>query len=133
MEWVNSWSRWLVVVMCAGLLHVGAAKAEPSDASKLQLKAAVLAHIADHTANDLYNFIDHESTQREQLRFLAMHPVIFVRDDGTYALCADFQDDRGNKVLIDYYVADMNGRLVVLASVKGQRSLLMRMAERFNL
>jgi hypothetical protein len=62
-----------------------------------------------------------------------MHPVVFERQDGTYALCADFRDGSGEMVLIDYYLRPMDGTLTVLTSVAGKRSILMQLGERFGL
>jgi hypothetical protein len=62
-----------------------------------------------------------------------MHPVVFERSDGTYALCADFADASGNKVLVDYFVREIGGDYVVLSSIAGKRSILMSIAERFSL
>ncbi|MEQ8665426.1 MAG: hypothetical protein RIC16_06855 [Rhodospirillales bacterium] len=125
--------RSATTALCALMLFSAPAGAEPSDSVKLELKAAVLDHIASFTEDDVYHFIDGEDTNLKRLEFLAMHPVIFERNDGVYALCADFIDTDGNKILVDYYLRELNGELVVLSSVEGRRSILMQIAEKFDL
>lgn len=125
--------RSIAIVLLAFLIQTGLARAEPSDATKLQLKASILEHIKQHTDGGTYYFIDNDSTDLLELSFLAMHPVVFERSDGTYALCADFADASGNKVLVDYFVREIGGNYVVLSSVAGKRSILMSIAERFSL
>lgn len=123
----------LILALGLALVTLAPAGAEPSDAEKLELKAAVLDHIEAMTHERTYHFVDGESLAVRDLRFVAMHPVVFERADGTYALCADFEATDGEKVLVDYFLRRLGDELVVLASVEGKRSLLMRMAERFNL
>jgi hypothetical protein len=122
-----------VLVLGLAAASPAPASAEPTAAQKLALKAAVLAHIERRTDDVAYHFIEPASTDLQKLRFVAMHPVVFERADGTYALCADFEDPAGAKVLVDYYVTDLNGEMVVLSSVVGKRSVLMRIAEKFDL
>lgn len=122
-----------VALLFAVLLQIQSVTAEPSDVAKLQLKATILEHIETHTTEGTYYFIDANDTTLMKLTFVAMHPVVFERADGTYALCADFEDGKGQKVLIDYYVKSMNGKPVVLTSLAGKRSVLMKIAEKFNL
>ena len=126
-------TRIVMLTIFAMSILAAPAKADPSDETKLQLKAAVLDHIEKSTNDGVYYFIDHESTDLRELSFVAMHPVIFERADGTYALCADFIDTAGEKVLVDYYLRDVAGGLVVLSSVEGRRSILMQIAEKFDL
>jgi|GEM_PF-2775944 len=121
------------ILVCAILLMSGTASAEPDDADKLKLKASVLQHIEGHTEDGTYFFVSSKTTKLMKLKFVAMHPVVFEHPDGTYALCADFEDGQKNKVLVDYYVQEINDRFVVLSSVEGKRSVLMGIAEKFGL
>lgn len=123
----------LAVFLFITICQVRTSTADPSDAQKLQLKATILEHIESLTADGTYYFVDASDTALMKLTFVAMHPVVFERTDGTFALCADFNDGKGKKVLIDYYVKNLNGKFVVLSSLAGKRSLLMKIAEKFNL
>ncbi len=109
------------------------ATAEPSDWEKLQLKSAVTRHIGSHSEDGTYFFVKPETVELLELSFVAMHPIIFQHPNGMFVLCADFKNEQKNKVLIDYYVREIEGSYIVLASVEGKRSLLMRLAERFRL
>lgn len=125
--------RGFLLVLALFLGGGSAVKAEPTDIEKTQLKAVVLQHIHDRTDNGIYYFLDNETTRMSELTFTAMHPVVFERKDGVFALCADFNDNQGNKFLVDYYVKMVEGSFVVISSVEGKRSILMEMAERFGL
>ncbi|NQV98944.1 MAG: hypothetical protein HQ483_04555 [Rhodospirillales bacterium] len=123
----------LIGLLYATLLMGSPASAEPSDSDKLNLKASVINHIAQQTEEGIYYFVSGSSTDLMKLKFVAMHPVVFERSDGTFALCADFEDAEGGKVLVDYYLRKLNGNFVMLSSIEGKRSVLMNIAERFGL
>jgi hypothetical protein len=107
--------------------------AAPLNSEKLALKAKVVRHIEAHTEGGTYLFVDAEDTKLIKLKFLAMHPVVFAHPDGTYVLCADFENANGDKVLIDYYLRKIDQDYVVLSSLEGKRSILMRIGEKFGL
>ena len=123
---------WIILILLVtGPLE--SATAEPLESEKLTLKATVVRHIEAHTDNGTYLFVDQESTKLRRLKFVAMHPVVFGLPDGTFVLCADFEDADRNKVLIDYYVKKLGQSYRVLSSIEGRRSLLMRIGEKFGL
>lgn len=122
-----------VLIALLVIAPFSSAFAEPTNAQKLDLKVTVLNHIRAHTTGGTYYFVGEEDTKLKELKFIAMHPVVFEREDGTFALCADFQDASNKKYLIDYFVRHLNGKYVVLASLEGKRSLLMSMAQKFGL
>ncbi|MBT5266623.1 MAG: hypothetical protein HOL85_17440 [Rhodospirillaceae bacterium] len=122
-----------VVVICVCLMTFTPAFAEPSDGEKLQLKSAVTQHITSHTDSGTYLFVRNDNTELLKLTYVAMHPVVFSHPNGLFVLCADFNDAGNKKVLVDYYVRKIGETFVVLSSIEGKRSLLMRLAEKFNL
>lgn len=125
--------RALAVLFCVLVLPFNTASAEPSNSEKLKLKAAVVTYIKEHTSDGRYSHVEAASTDLLRLTFVAMHPVIFERPDGTFALCADFKDDENEEVLIDYYLQELNGKYVVLSSIEGKRSVLMGIGQMFGL
>ncbi|MCR9175051.1 MAG: hypothetical protein NXI19_03495 [Alphaproteobacteria bacterium] len=112
---------------------MSSASAEPTDREKLALKTEVIQHIQAHSDGDTYFFVDQEDVKLHTLTFVAMHPVVFEHPDGMFVLCADFEDLQGEKFLVDYYLRKIGNRYVVLSSVEGKRSLLMKLAEKFSL
>lgn len=109
------------------------AQAEISASDKIALKRTVVDYIALHTEADRYHFTDPNTLEVKQLQFLAMHPVLFEKGDGSFALCADFATDNNDKFLVDYHVTRVNNQYVVSAAVEGKRSLLMSIADKFSL
>lgn len=122
-----------VILLMTVVVPPNMASAEPSDAQKLKLKATVVNHIKAHTTDNTYYFVSSENTKLMKLKFVAMHPVVFEHPDGTFVLCADFETAQHDKVLVDYFLTELNGRFVVLSSIEGKRSLLMSIAQRFGL
>jgi hypothetical protein len=123
----------IAVVLCMAALPINLVSAEPSNAQKLKLKATVVKHIKQHTAEGTYFFVNSENTSLTKLKFVAMHPVVFERSDGAYALCADFENEEKEKVLVDYYLMELNGDIVLLSSIEGKRSILMKLAQKFGI
>ncbi len=123
----------LVFLFFVLVLPFGSAQSEPSNSEKLKLKATVVSYIKEHTFDGRYYHVASDSTDLFKLEFVAMHPVVFERPDGTFVLCADFVKEDKEEVLIDYFLQESNGQYVVLSSIEGKRSILMGIGQKFGL
>lgn len=115
------------------LLGATQVHAELNAGEKIALKQAVVNYIERHTEAGVYNFVDTQTLEVKKMQFLAMHPVLFEKDDGSFAMCADFTTAGDEKFLVDYHVLKVNGQYVVSTAVEGKRSLLMSIAEKLSL
>jgi hypothetical protein len=125
---LRSKCRWLIA--CLLLMFFFAEIQEPEAATlenkvRVALQGVLRAHIQAETDNGLYYFRDQVSGDAYMLRLKKLHPVIFKQKE-TYLLCADFVDDDGKAVLVDYFIERQKGQFMVVNSVPGRRPLFMR-------
>ena len=73
--------------------------------TRVQLQAALQLHIDRTTVRGIYPTVDLKSGKVGGLHPAAGHPMILRLGD-YYVLCAQFRDDAGKAVSVDFYVAN---------------------------
>lgn len=99
-------SKCLVAVALAlsWVSHAAAAAPKLDTESRVQLQTAMRMHIDRVSVKGTYPNLDLKSGAVRMLHPAASHPMILSM--GTYyVLCADFRDDAGKPVNVDFYVA----------------------------
>lgn len=90
--------------------HAAADKA--STELRVLLQVAMQTHIDRITVAGRYPVVDLKSGAVRSLHPAATHPMV-LRMGEYYVLCADFRDDAGQPVNVDFYVAKGDKRFTV--------------------
>lgn len=97
--------------------------------TRVALQSELRSYIATKTSDGTYTFFDEEDGSIQEFQIKAIHPVIFAKGD-RFLMCADFIDQEGKKVLIDYVMLPVSNGFIVEKELEGQRSRLMTMFEK---
>jgi hypothetical protein len=109
-------------------LGQAAAAAQSGVALKVSLQAAMQRHI-DRTAIDgAYLHLNGATGEIRRLYPVAAHPAI-MRVGEYFVLCADFLDEAGEKVNVDFYLAPRGSEYVVFADEVDNPELLATLRE----
>ena len=92
---------------------------------KATLQVTMQQHIDRHLVNGAYLHLDETSGEVVQLYPVSPHPVI-MRMGNYFVLCADFRNDQGKTVNVDFYMARSDRRYVVFHTKVDQREVLNR-------
>ena len=91
---------------------------------KASLQAAMQQHINRMLVNDAYLQLNMETGEVRALRPVTAHPIILKMGE-YFVLCADFRDEKGNSVSIDFYLAQQDQSYIVFHSAVDDREQLM--------
>jgi len=95
------------------------------------LQIALEQHIKVNSATGYYRFEDISAQQSLELTLLHLHPVIY-KIGGSYLMCADFLDDSGETVLLDFIIDRREMGYIVTSIHRGQRSFFSRILEKIS-
>ncbi len=125
--------RVLAAVACTAAMISWAwapARAQALDVeTRVQLQRTLQDYVEAKITDGGYSFFDTESGKVRQLKLDKLHPVIFEKD-GYYLMCADFMDDSGADVVLDYIVRKRGDDFVVEQEIEGRRSFLTSVFEK---
>jgi len=91
---------------------------------KASLQAAMQQHINRNLVNDAYLQLNMETGEVRPLHPVTAHPIILKMGE-YFVLCADFRDEKGNSVNVDFYLARQDQSYVVFHSAVDERDQLM--------
>ena len=103
-----------------------AANAKRGTHVKDSLQIAMQQHIDRSLVNGAYLHFDPTTGDVSKLYPVSPHPTI-MRMGKFFVLCADFRDDKGVPVNVDFYVAQAERRYVVFYKAVAQRNMLKRL------
>jgi len=91
--------------------------------SRTQLQAAMQSHIDRISIGGVFPYVDLKTGQVRKLHPAAGHPMMLRLGDH-FVLCADFRDEAGKAVNIDFYVARAERRFQVFQMEVANRAPL---------
>lgn len=94
-----------------------------STETRVQLQAAMQLQIDRSTISGSYPVVDLGTGRLRNLHPAAGHPMM-LRLGEAFVLCADFRDDAGAPVNVDFYLARKQGRFAVFQVEIANRSPL---------
>ena len=101
------------------------ASAKSNSHVKASLQVAMQQHIDRSLVNGAYLYLDPATGSVNKLYPVSPHPMI-MRMGEFFVLCADFRNDQGTTVNIDFYLAQAGRRYVVFHTAVAQRDMLER-------
>ena len=114
----------LALVFSAPLAAMGEQTLSIGD--KAALQAVMQHHIDRQLVDGAYLQLDFETGKVRKLHPVSAHPMI-LHLGNHFVLCADFKDDGGRSVNIDFYVARKGNMHVVFQTVVDNRKPLMKL------
>jgi hypothetical protein len=123
------------LTVAAVLLSVGGAPSIDGRAStvtqeeKIRLFSALSEFIDGRTFDGKFEMKNPETGETKRVTFKKFHRVLFKRNK-IYVLCADFIDDAGNQVLVDFFLLHDGARFRVSHYLEGQRPVITRLFQR---
>ena len=124
MKLVRAFSSGLLMSLL--VIFAGSAHAKLSLNDKVLLQSVMQQHIEKSLVNGAFLHLDAASGSVRPLHQEAAHPII-LRMGKYFVLCADFRDDSGDVVNVDFYLAPQSRSYVVFQSVVEDRKLLERL------
>ena len=119
----------LTLVAATAIFAVTVQAEELDVETRVALQRTLQAYVDNKTVNDAYSFFDVESGQTSNLKLKKLHPIIFKKED-YFLMCADFMDEKGADVLIDYIVRMGDTSYFVEQEVAGRRGFFKTIFDR---
>lgn len=119
----------LAIALLLSSISDDASAASIDNNTRVALQSELRTYIGTKTNDGIYSFFDESKGSVQKFQIKAIHPVIFAKED-RFLLCADFIDQKGNKVLIDYVMLSVSDGFIVEKELEGQRSKLMTIFEK---
>lgn len=115
-------------LLAAWLGHAGHAQ-ELDVQTRVELQRTLAQYVSAKTEDGIYPFFDVEAGEPRRLTLKKLHPVIFQKE-GYYLMCADFMDEEGSDVLVDYIVRKRGAQYLVEQEVAGRRGFFKSIFEK---
>lgn len=97
--------------------------------TRVALQTELRNYIQGKISDGIYTFFNRDTDTNEALRLKWIHPVIFGKN-GRFLMCADFIDQQGQDVLIDYLMVPNRYGFSVEKEIRGRRAMLVKMFEK---
>ncbi|MSP49321.1 MAG: hypothetical protein EXQ95_08350 [Alphaproteobacteria bacterium] len=94
-----------------------------SVSEKAALQAAMQVHIDEQTVDGVYLYLDRKDGEIRFVHPVKAHSMILTMGR-YYVLCADFRDDKGKDVNIDFYMARKGRSYVIVHVAVADRAFL---------
>ena len=121
--------RFLTLALFVIFSGPSAMAASINNSTRLALQSELRSYISTKTTSGAYTFFDEDNGSIQELKIKAIHPVIFVKGD-RFLMCADFIDQKGKKVVIDYVMLPVKDGFIIEKELEGQRPKLMEIFEK---
>ncbi|MFT5116028.1 MAG: hypothetical protein ACI8P9_005389 [Parasphingorhabdus sp.] len=100
-----------------------------SSETSVSLQTMLRSYIYEKMDNGLYQFFDENTGVIKPYRLKKIHPTIFKKEN-RFMLCADFLDQNGNDVIIDYIFAPSTNGYKLEKEIAGRRSYFLEVFEK---
>ncbi len=97
--------------------------------TRVELQRTLEQYVNAKTEDGIYPFFDVEAGEARRLTLKKLHPVIFQKQR-YYLMCADFIDEGGSDVLVDYIVRKRGAQYIVEQEVAGRRGFFKSIFEK---
>jgi len=117
-------------VMIAALAASNPASAASIDMdTRIELQTELRDYISGKTRAGVYTYFDDVKGETRTLSLKKIHNFMFIKDE-RYMLCADFMDNEGSHVVMDYIFAPHADGYRLEKEVEGRRAVLVTIFEK---